>query len=99
MPRKPLSIPYHSDKSEQESLLQEVQQHLNHPFLLANQVGGNDDLLFDGRSIIAADRAVVAPASTEGILLTDLSNPAECSWLEKRCHISPTRSGVRGNRR
>ena len=26
---------------------------LQHPFLLANQVGGNDDLLFDGSSMVA----------------------------------------------
>ena len=38
---------------------------------MANQVGGNDDLLFDGRSIIAwpDGTAVVAPAWNEGVLV------------------------------
>ena len=41
--------PFHSEKANTRL---EVARHaasvLNHPFLLANQVGGNDDLLFDG---------------------------------------------------
>ena len=51
--------------------------------MLANQVGGNDDLLFDGRSIIAwpDGTAVVAPAWTRGVLLTDLSDPEGCTWI------------------
>ncbi|MBJ62684.1 MAG: NAD+ synthase [Euryarchaeota archaeon] len=78
--------PYHSDKSGTRiAVARSAAASLNHPFLLANQVGGNDDLLFDGRSIIAwpDGRAVVAPAWTEGVLITDLSNPEECSWLGK----------------
>ena len=57
---------------------------LNHPFLLANQVGGNDDLLFDGRSLVAwpDGRAVVAPSWQEGVLLVDLHEPSACSWIQ-----------------
>lgn len=76
--------PYHSDKSGTRiAVARSAAASLNHPFLLANQVGGNDDLLFDGRSIIAwpDGRAVIAPAWTEGVLITDLSNPEGCSWL------------------
>ena len=76
--------PYHSEKF---STRLEVARHaasiLNHPFLLANQVGGNDDLLFDGRSMVAwpDGQAVVAPSWSEGMLLVDLENPEACLWV------------------
>ena len=56
---------------------------MNHPFLLANHVGGNDDLLFDGRSVLAWPNgtAVIAPAWKEGILIADLSSPEGCVWI------------------
>ena len=46
---------------------------LEHPFLLCNQVGANDDLIFDGRSLIAWPDGymIQAPAWKEGILLID----------------------------
>lgn len=76
--------PYHANKSETRiAVARSAAASLNHPFLLANQVGGNDDLLFDGRSIIAwpDGTAVVAPAWSQGVLLTDISTPEGCSWL------------------
>ena len=76
--------PYHANKSSTRiAVARSAASSLNHPFLLANQVGGNDDLLFDGRSIIAwpDGTAVVAPAWSEGVLVTDLSNPEACSWI------------------
>jgi len=76
--------PYHANKSETRiAVARNAAASLNHPFLLANQVGGNDDLLFDGRSIIAwpDGTAVVAPAWSQGVLLTDISTPEGCSWL------------------
>lgn len=76
--------PYHANKSEiRIAVARSAASSLNHPFLLANQVGGNDDLLFDGRSVIAwpDGTVVVAPAWSEGVLLTDLSNPEGCDWL------------------
>lgn len=75
--------PYHSEKF---STRLEVARHaalvLNHPFLMANQVGGNDDLLFDGRSMVAwpDGRAVIAPSWKEGMLLVDLEHPENCQW-------------------
>ena len=76
--------PYHANKSSTRiAVARSAASSLNHPFLLANQVGGNDDLLFDGRSIIAwpDGTAVVGPAWSEGVLVTDLSNPKACSWI------------------
>lgn len=76
--------PFHSEKF---STRLEVARHaalvLNHLFLLANQVGGNDDLLFDGRSMVAwpDGRAVVAPSWQEGVLLIDLDDPEACTWV------------------
>ena len=66
--------PYHADKSGVRiAVARSAAVSLNHPFLLASQVGGNDDLLFDGRSIIAwpDGTVVVAPGWTEGILIAD----------------------------
>jgi NAD+ synthase (glutamine-hydrolysing) len=56
---------------------------LQHPFLLANQVGGNDDLLFDGCSLVAWPNGmvVVAPSWQEGVLLVDLDQPENCRWI------------------
>tara|TARA_B100000989_G_scaffold119308_2_gene87856 strand:- start:4579 stop:6261 length:1683 start_codon:yes stop_codon:yes gene_type:complete len=76
--------PYHADKSGiRLEVARSAAKSLNHPFLLANQVGGNDDLLFDGRSIIAWPNgdAILAPAWYEGILITDLESPESCNWL------------------
>ena len=76
--------PYHANKSGiRIAVARSAASSLNHPFLLANQVGGNDDLLFDGRSVIAwpDGTAVVAPAWTRGVLLTDLSDPEGCTWI------------------
>lgn len=76
--------PYHADKSSiRVEVARSAAASLNHPFLLANQVGANDDLLFDGRSIIAwpDGTAVVAPSWTEGVLVADLFSPEACEWL------------------
>ena len=46
--------PFHADKfTKRLAVARHAASVLNHPFLLANQVGGNDDLLFDGRSLVA----------------------------------------------
>jgi NAD+ synthase (glutamine-hydrolysing) len=76
--------PYHANKSGiRIAVARSAAASLNHPFLLANQVGGNDDLLFDGRSVIAWPNGavVIAPAWVEGVLIADLSSPEECIWL------------------
>ena len=76
--------PYHADKSNVRiDVARNAAKSLNHPFLLANQVGGNDDLLFDGRSMIAwpTGEVVIAPAWQEGVLIADLENPSACEWI------------------
>ena len=76
--------PFHSEKfSTRLHVARHAAAVLKHPFLLANQVGGNDDLLFDGRSLVAwpDGRAVVAPSWCEGVLLVDLNGPEGCRWL------------------
>ena len=51
--------------------------------MLANQVGGNDDLLFDGCSLAAwpDGTVVIAPSWKEGVLLIDIDNPANAKWI------------------
>ena len=76
--------PFHSEKfTTRLAVARHAASVLNHPFLLANQVGGNDDLLFDGRSLVVwpDGRAVVAPSWQEGVLLVDLNDPEACTWV------------------
>ena len=76
--------PYHADKvSSRIEVCRTAARILQHPFLLSNQVGGNDDLLFDGCSLVAwpNGRVVVAPAWQEGVLLVDLDQPDNCQWV------------------
>ena len=68
------SSPYHVEKQNTRALVaRSAAKTLEHPFLLCNQVGANDDLIFDGRSLIAwPDGGIIqAPAWKEGILLID----------------------------
>ncbi len=78
------SSPYHLAKEGVRArLVRKAAATLGHPFLLCNQVGGNDDLIFDGRSIVAwPDGTIVqAPAWCMGVLLVDLEDPAAARWL------------------
>ena len=78
------SSPYHlSKEGVRAKLVRKAAITLEHPFLLCNQVGGNDDLLFDGRSIAGwPDGTVVqGPAWCSGILLIDIENPDASSWI------------------
>jgi len=71
------SSPYHIQKQETRSEVARcAARTLGHPFLLCNQVGGNDDLIFDGRSLIAwpDGKIIQAPAWKEGILIIDTDN-------------------------
>ena len=76
--------PYHADKvGTRIQVCRTAAKVLNHPFLLANQVGGNDDLLFDGCSLAAwpDGTVVVAPSWKEGVLLVDIDNPSNAKWI------------------
>ena len=60
--------PYHVEKENTRAEVARcAAKTLEHPFLLCNQVGANDDLIFDGRSLIAwPDGCVIqAPAGKE----------------------------------
>lgn len=76
--------PFHSEKfTTRLAVARHAAAVLGHPFLLANQVGGNDDLLFDGRSLAVwpDGRAIVAPSWQEGVLIVDISSPEACRWV------------------
>lgn len=76
--------PFHSEKfTTRLAVARHAAAVLGHPFLLANQVGGNDDLLFDGRSLAVwpDGRAVVAPSWQEGVLIVDITSPEACRWV------------------
>jgi NAD+ synthase (glutamine-hydrolysing) len=78
------SSPYHLAKEGiRAKLVRKAALTLGHPFLLCNQVGGNDDLLFDGRSIAGwPDGTIVqGPAWGSGILLVDIENPDAAAWI------------------
>ena len=77
------SSPYHSAKPDLRlQVARSAAASLGVPFLLANQIGGNDDLIFDGRSICCAPdgSCSIAPAWGQGILLCDLEDPASSTW-------------------
>jgi NAD+ synthetase len=76
--------PYHADKlADRIHVCRTAASVLGHPFLMANQVGGNDDLLFDGNSLAAwpDGQVVIAPAWQEGVLMIDLDDPSSCEWI------------------
>ncbi len=78
------SSPFHLHKEgTRAEVVRIASRTLEHPFLLCNQVGGNDDLLFDGRSIAAwpDGRLVQAPAWVEGVLLVNLNDPDSSAFL------------------
>ncbi|PXY76878.1 MAG: NAD+ synthase [Methanobacteriota archaeon] len=78
------SSPFHATKqSSRLTVARAAAQTLGHPFLLANQVGGNDDLLFDGHSLAAlpSGEVVSAPGWVEGVLLVDLDDFSASVWI------------------
>ena len=94
--------PYHSNKIQTRlHVARTAANTLGHPFLLCNQVGGNDDLLFDGRSLAAwpSGDVVVAPSWKEGILLVDIHNPEAARWIsmessdDELLHFGPGETG------
>jgi len=61
-----------------ERLAMEAARRHGRPLALVNQVGGNDELVFDGRSaVIAGDGTVLAraPEFAEALLVVDLDEP------------------------
>ena len=77
--------PFHAEKlGTRVEVARDAARTLQHPFLLANQVGGNDDLLFDGSSLVAWPNGeiIIAPSWREGILIVDLTSPSNCKWVD-----------------
>ena len=75
--------PYHAGKpSQRMERVRLVAARLNVPVLLTNQVGGMDDLLFDGRSLVAWPDGTVrsAPAWCEGVLLVEPEDARRTVW-------------------
>ncbi len=71
------SSPFHIQKQDTRAEVARcAARTLGHPFLLCNQVGGNDDLIFDGRSLAAWPNGdlIQAPAWKEGVMLVDTVN-------------------------
>lgn len=80
------SSPYHLHKEgTRGDVVRAAAKTLGHPYLLCNQIGGNDDLLFDGRSLAAwpDGRMIQAPSWCVGVLLVDIEdgNGETSRWL------------------
>ncbi len=77
--------PYHADKEDMRlDVVRSAAASLNHPYLMCNQVGGNDDLIFDGRSIVSWPNGDViqGPAWKEAIILVNLDMPKNSKIIE-----------------
>lgn len=68
--------PFHTGKPQlREEIVSRYASRFDRPFVYCNQVGGNDDLLFDGRSLVVdSNGALVAKAYAcrEDLLVVDL---------------------------
>ncbi|MCG3137532.1 MAG: Glutamine-dependent NAD(+) synthetase [Phycisphaerae bacterium] len=77
--------PYWLGKHQQRlAIFTEQVRHHGQPLVYVNQVGGNDDLIFDGASLVLNGRGEIvaqAPAFQESLLLVDLekANPQAVS--------------------
>ncbi|MDA8859674.1 NAD+ synthase [bacterium] len=76
--------PWHVDKKMQRSsILQEVVQKINCPLIYVNSVGGNDELIFDGSSVVldsSANPTHFSPSFESSCQIVD---------LEKKVPIEP----------
>lgn len=75
--------PYHLDKdAEREALIANRASELGVPICYVNQVGGQDELVFDGGSFVvnsSGELTARAPLFTESLLITDIDIPANDS--------------------
>ena len=78
--------PYYRDvAAARERLLKGHARHYGFPILYVNQVGGQDDLLFDGRSCLIDAKGRVffqAPAFEEGVFFVQDSPPVQSARLD-----------------
>ncbi len=85
--------PYHLDKdAEREALIADRASQLGIPICYVNQVGGQDELVFDGGSFVVDNSGELiarAPLFTESLLVTDI----EIQHRESRVEPSIALSG------
>jgi NAD+ synthase (glutamine-hydrolysing) len=65
-------------QSFRESMFSSIAKKYNVPIIYVNQVGGNDDLVFDGRSCIfnrEGELIMRAKAFKEDVIIADVTNP------------------------
>ncbi|MFA5158987.1 MAG: NAD+ synthase [Candidatus Omnitrophota bacterium] len=80
---------YRNVAAAREQLLKEQTRRHGFPVLYVNQVGGQDDLLFDGRSMLVDAKGHVlfrTPAFEEGLFF--------CDWNKHAPHLSSNRAGA-----
>lgn len=71
--------PFHLGKpAVRERLVQVVSKRVGAPVLFCNQVGANDELIFDGSSLVAhGDQLLIrAPSFQEALSIVDISSPS-----------------------
>jgi len=78
--------PFHQGKTQLRlDLIRHHAQRWNKPFLFVNQVGGNDEVLFDGHSIaVDAKGRVLAQAAgfREDLILVDTTRTGQEEWQD-----------------
>ena len=71
--------PYSMEKhAAKQSMLAAIAKKYQRPLIYVNQVGGNDDLVFDGRSMAfnpAGELIACGPAFEDGVTVVDLNAP------------------------
>ena len=76
--------PYHWGKgNERFTVVSKVARLLKCPVVYVNQVGGNDDLVFDGRSFVVDSQGQcigTAPPFVEDLVIVDVNCPSVCPY-------------------
>ena len=79
--------PWHVDKKMQRSsILQEVVQKINCPLIYVNSVGGNDELIFDGSSVVldsSANPTHFSPSFESSCQIVDLEKKVPIEHLNE----------------
>ncbi len=78
--------PFHRGKTRQR--LDLIRRHIStvkRPFIFVNQVGGNDELIFDGNSLILSEHGDIlarGKAFQEDLLVVNLSKNKATPWID-----------------
>ena len=83
--------PWHVDKEiSRQNLIKNISQRLNCPVAYCNAIGGNDELIFDGESMIIDPKTKVIaqmPKFEEGIQAFNLNSPTKVEDFNKNSDI------------